>query len=429
MAALDKVTRIWKLPDLRKSIIFVLAMLVVFRVAAHIPIPGIDREALRLFFGQNQLLGLLNIFSGGGLERFSVVALGVGPYITASIIFQLLAMIIPRLEEISKDGESGQQRINMYTRWLTVPLAGLQGYGLLTLLRQGGQGSAQLLGALTVWQTILTVLTLTAGTVFLMWIGELISEKKIGNGISLLIFAGIVADIPRTLQQTLVTFEREQITNLLLFAGIALVTIAVVVLITEAQRNVPVSYARQVRGMRMYGGVDTHLPLRVNMAGVIPIIFAISIILFPPLVAQFFLRARTEILVQFALFIQRIFQNQLFYGVLYFVLVFGFTYFYTAVIFHPQKIAENLQKQGGFIPGIRPGRPTAEYLNFVTNRIIAVGALFLGLIAILPLIIQPLTGMATLAIGGTSILIVVSVVIETVKQLEAQLTMREYEGL
>ncbi|MBI4262559.1 preprotein translocase subunit SecY [Candidatus Uhrbacteria bacterium] len=429
MAFTATISRLWKLPDLRKSILIVFGMLIIFRVAAHIPIPGVDQNALKQFFGQNQLLGLLNIFSGGGLERFSVVALGVGPYITASIIFQLLAMIIPSLEELSKEGESGQQRINMYTRWLSVPLAALQGYGLISLLRQGGQGGAQILGSLTVWQTALVVLSLTAGTVFLMWIGELISEKKLGNGISLLIFAGIVASIPETIQQTIFNYTPELLVNMGLFIVIALITIAVVVLITEAQRNVPVSYARQVRGMRMVGGVNTHLPLRVNMAGVIPIIFAISIILFPPLIAQFFLRAKTQFLVQLAQVIQNLFQNEIFYGVLYFVLVFGFTYFYTAVIFHPQKIAENLQKQGGFIPGIRPGRPTAEYLNYVTNRIIAVGALFLGLVAILPLIMQSLTGVATLVIGGTSILIVVSVVIETVKQIESQLTMREYEGL
>ncbi len=429
MAFTATISRLWKLPDLRRSILIVLGMLVLFRIAAHIPIPGVDQNALKQFFGQNQLLGLLNIFSGGGLERFSVVALGVGPYITSSIIFQLLAMIIPSLEELSKEGESGQQRINMYTRWLSVPLAALQGYGLISLLRQGGQGGVQILGALTVWQTVLVVLSLTAGTVFLMWIGELISEKKIGNGISLLIFAGIVASIPETVQQTIFNYTPELLVNMILFIVIALITIAVVVLITEAQRNVPVSYARQVRGMRMVGGVNTHLPLRVNMAGVIPIIFAISIILFPPLIAQFFLRAKTQFLVQLAQVIQNLFQNEVFYGVLYFILVFGFTYFYTAVIFHPQKIAENLQKQGGFIPGIRPGRPTAEYLNYVTNRIIAVGALFLGLVAILPLIMQSITGVATLVIGGTSILIVVSVVIETVKQIESQLTMREYEGL
>jgi len=427
--ALTRLFHIWKTPDLRKNILYVLGLLVIFRFAAHIPIPGIDREALQQFFGSNQILGLLNIFSGGGLERFSVVALGIGPYITSSIIFQLLTMIVPSLEALSKEGEQGRQRINQYTRWLTVPLALLQGYGLIALLRQSSPIGTPIIGDLTLWQTTAIIISLTAGTVFLMWIGELISEKKVGNGISLLIFAGIIAGLPLSLQQTISVFDRTQIFNMGLFAAIAIITIAVIVTITEAQRNIPVSYARQVRGMRMYGGVNTHLPLRVNMAGMIPIIFAISIILFPPLVAQFFLQARTEILVSLAQGIITLFQNQLFYGVLYFVLVFAFTYFYTAIIFHPTQIAENLQKQGGFIPGIRPGRSTAEYLQYVTNRIIAVGALFLGAVAILPLVIQPLTGITTLIVGGAGMLIVVSVVIETVKQIESQLSMREYEGM
>lgn len=422
----DKVTRIWKLRDVRWNILYVLGMLALFRIVAHIPIPGIDTTALAKFFSSNQLLGLLNIFSGGSIERFSIVALGVGPYITSSIIFQLLAMIIPSLEELSKEGEYGQQKINQYTRWLTVPLAILQAYGLLTLLRRS---SPLILPNLTFFQLSTILITMTAGTVFLMWIGELISERKVGNGISLLIFAGIVTGLPQAIQQTLLAFDRTQITNLVAFIVIALVTVIGVVLITEAQRNVPVSYARRVRGMRMYGGVDTHLPLRVNMAGVIPIIFAISIILFPPLVAQFFLQARTAVIARIAQFVIDLFQGQLFYGIAYFVLVVGFTYFYTAVIFHPDRIAENLQKQGGFIPGIRPGKPTAEYLQYTLNRILIVGALFLGIIAVLPLAIQQLTHLQTLVIGGTSLLIVVSVVIETVNQIQAQLTMREYEGL
>ena len=426
MAWHDKVTRIWKLREVRYSLLYVLAMLVIFRIAAHVPIPGIDTKALESFFRSNQLLGLLNIFSGGSIERFSIVALGVGPYITSSIIFQLLAMIIPSLEELSKEGEYGQQKINQYTRWLTVPLALLQAYGLLTLLRRS---SPLILPDITFFQIATVVITMSAGTIFLMWIGELISEKKIGNGVSLLIFAGIVSDLPRAIQQTVLSFDRTQMTNLLAFVAIALITVVGVVLITEAQRNVPVSYARRVRGMRMYGGVDTHLPLRVNMAGVIPIIFAISIILFPPLVAQFFVGARTAFVAQFAEFVIRLFQGQLFYGIAYFVLVVGFTYFYTAVIFHPDRIAENLQKQGGFIPGIRPGKPTSDYLSYTLNRILLIGALFLGAIAVLPLAVQQLTHLQTLVIGGTSLLIVVSVVIETVKQIDAQLTMREYEGL
>lgn len=421
---LNILIRVWRLPDLRRSILFVFAMLFIFRLAAHIPLPGVDTQALRAFFQSNAFLGLLNIFSGGTMESFSVMALGVAPYITSSIIFQLLAMVIPRLQEIQKEGEAGQRRINQWTRWATVPLAALQGFGLITLLRQSAN---QVLGALDASQFTIMILTMTAGTIFLMWLGELITERKIGNGISLLIFAGIIAGLPNFVRQVVVTFDPTQITNLVLFGVIAVVTVIGVVLITQAQRNLPVSYARRVRGMRMYGGVDTHLPLKVNMAGVIPIIFAISLVLFPPLIAQFFLQAKSAVVVRIAEWVISIFQNNLFYGLAYFLLVFIFTYFYTAVIFHPAQISENLQKQGGFIPGIRPGAATAHYLQYVTSRIIFVGALFLGVIAILPLIMQQATGTQVLAIGGTSILIVVSVVIETFTQIEAQLTMHEYE--
>lgn len=423
---LDKIFRIWRLKDLRNSMLFVIAMLTLFRLAGHIPLPGVDLNNLRLFFRSNTVLGLLNLFSGGTMENFSVVALGVAPYITASIIFQLLAMVVPSLEAIMKEGESGRQRINQWTRLCTVPLAALQGYGMITLLRQAPR---PVLGNFDLWTYFLTILTMTAGTIFLMWLGELISERKIGNGISLLIFAGIIASLPSTLGQAAISFDPTQIMNLLFFAAVAVITVVGVVIITEGQRNIPVSYARRVRGMRMFGGVDTHLPLRVNMAGVIPIIFAISIIIFPSMMAQFFVHAKTALIANLAGMVVALFNNQIFYAVLYFILVFGFTYFYTAVVFHPQQIAENLQKQGGFVPGIRPGRPTADYLNFVTNRVMLAGALFLGLIAILPLILTQVTGAASLVIGGTSILIVVSVVIETVKQIEAQLTMHEYEGL
>ena len=422
----DKIIQIFKIRDLRKSILYVLAMLVVFRIAAHIPVPGVNVENLKEFFASNQILGLINIFSGGGMENFSVVALGVAPYITASIIFQLLVMIIPKLEEISKE-QGGHQKINKWTRWLTVPLAALQGYGMITILRQ--QSSFEIIGDLSLFNLTTTIITITAGSVFLMWIGELISEKNIGNGISLLIFAGIIAALPGIVQRSIAVFDPSQIATMLTFAVIAVVTIVGVVIINEGTRNVPVSYARHVRGNRMYGGVNTHLPLRVNMAGVIPIIFAISLILFPPMIANFFLHAKTQILVKIAEFTIQAFQNQLIYGILYFVFVFGFTYFYTAVIFHPQQIAENLQKQGGFIPGIRPGKNTEEYLAKVTSRIIFTGALFLGLIAVLPLIVQGFSGGLNLVIGGTSLLIVVSVVIETVKQIESQMTMRDYEGL
>lgn len=423
----EKIRQIWKTKDLRNNILFVFIMLVIFRLFAHLPIPGINTQGLKEFFASNQILGLLNIFSGGGLENFSVVMLGVGPYITASIILQLLTMIVPALEALSKEGEAGQRKINQYTRLLTVPLAALQGYGFISLLQRQSQN--QLIGSLTLSQYIVAIFTITAGTVFLMWLGELISEKKIGNGISILIFAGIIAGLPLTVQQTIAVFDPTRVLNLIIFAIIAIITIVAVVVITEGQRNIPVNYAKRIRGNRMYGGVSTHLPLRVNMAGVIPIIFAISIILFPPMVAQFFVNAESAWLSQVSKFVTDLFQNQIFYGIFYFVLVVAFTYFYTYVIFHPFQIAENLQKQGAFVPGIRPGRQTADYLQNVVNKILLAGAIFLGLIAILPLSLQVITGMGTLVIGGTSLLIVVAVVIDIVKQINSQLTMRDYDGL
>ncbi|MEK9151881.1 MAG: preprotein translocase subunit SecY [Patescibacteria group bacterium] len=422
----SKLIQVWKTPDLRKSLLFVLLMLVVFRLAAHVPIPGVDPDNLRNFFASNQILGLLNIFSGGTMESFSVVALGVSPYITASIIFQLLAMIIPRLEELQKEGQQGQERINQYTRLATVPLAFLQGFGMLSLLRQSPR---PIIAGMDFFQTATVMVIMTAGTIFLMWIGELISERKIGNGISLLIFAGIISGLPGALQQALVTFDKSQVLDWLAYLVLALVTVAGVVIVSEGQRNVPVIYAKRMRGTRLSGGAETYLPLRVNMAGVIPIIFAISIILFPSMIAQFFIHAKTAAIASFAQSTIAFFQDQTIYAVLYFLMVMGFTYFYTAVIFHPDQVAENLQKQGGFIPGIRPGRPTSEYLMRTLNRITPAAAVFLAVIAVLPLVVQQFTGSQTLAIGGTSLLIVVSVVIETVNQIDAQLTMREYETI
>ena len=422
---MEKLIQIWKARDLRNSILFILGMLVIFRIAAHIPVPGVNAAALRDFFASNQILGLMNIFAGGGMQNFSIVMMGVGPYITSSIIFQLLAMIIPQLEEMNKE-EAGRQKVNMWTRWLTVPLAALEAYGMITLLRRS---SHLILGDISAMSLITMIITITAGTVFLMWLGELMTEKKVGNGISLLIFAGIVSGLLQTVQRVAVTFDPSKLYMILGFLAIALITVVGVVIINEGQRNVPVQYARQIRGNRMFGGTSTHLPLRVNMAGVIPIIFAISVVIFPPMIAQFFIHARTAFLANAAVWTISFFQNQLVYAILYFLLVFVFTYFYTEVIFHPTQIAENLQKQGGFIPGIRPGRHTSEYLANTTHKIIFVGALFLGIIAILPLILRYFTGMQFLTIGGTSLLIVVSVVIETVKQIESQLTMREYEGM
>lgn len=420
-----KLIQIWKIKDLRKNILFVLGMLVIFRIAAQIPITGVNTSALQDYFSNNQILGLLNIFTGGGMSNFSLVMLGIGPYITSSIIFQLLTMIIPKLEEMNKD-ESGRKKINQYTRIMTIPFAALQAYGMITLLQR--TSNVPIITDLTVWKYATMITTVTAGTMFLVWLGELISEKKIGNGISILIFAGIVSSIPGAIARTVATFDVTQITNLILFVLIALATTAAIVYISEGQRNIPVSYAKRVRGMKMYGGMDTHLPLKVNQAGMIPIIFAISIIMFPPMISQFFLRSDSQFILRAANFVIDLFNNQLFYGAIYFLLVVAFTYFYTSIIFHPNQIAENLQKQGAFIPGIRPGKMTEEYLGNTVHRIVFTGALFLGLVAILPLILQAVTGVRSLTISGASLLIVVGVVIESMKQIDSQLTMRDYEG-
>ncbi|MEK7546124.1 MAG: preprotein translocase subunit SecY [Patescibacteria group bacterium] len=419
-----KFSLLWKQKDLRTSLLKVLGILVIFRIAAHIPIPGVDLTALRNFFQSNQLLGLMNVFSGGTLDNFSVVALGVGPYITASIILQLLTMIVPQLEELSKDGEQGQRKINQYTRYLSVPMAFLQGYGMISLLKQ----SSGVLTNLDPFHIFTVMLTMTAGTVFLMWLGEVINEQKVGNGISILIFAGIVSGLPSVIQQAILTYDPSRLVAYVGFLAVAIATVAGVVIISEAQRNVPVTYAKRVVGAGMAGGSNTHLPLRVNMAGVIPIIFAISIILFPSMVAQFFVNAKTAWVASAASWIIGVAQNQLVYGISYFVLVLSFTYFYTAIVFKPDQIAENLQKQGGYVPGIRPGKPTAEYLMYTVNRITLAGAVAIAVIAVLPLLVQQfLTGTQNLVVGGSSLLIIVSVVLEIVRQIQSQMTMREYD--
>src|SRR3989338_2516200 len=342
------ILRVFKIKELRMSILFVLGMLVLFRLAAHIPVPGVDASSISQFLQSNQILGLLNVFSGGTLERFSVVALGVGPYITSSIIFQLLAMIIPRMEEMQKE-EQGRRKITQWSRIATVPLALLQAYSIIVLFTQQGAGIGLDLRGV---ETVLAVITMTAGTIFLMWLGELISERNIGNGISLLIFAGIIAGLPTFFQQLFATFDRSQLFNLILFVALFVVTIIAVVYINECQRNIPVQYARMQQGARSLGGISSHIPLRINMGGMIPIIFAISLVLFPPTIAQFFLQAKSAWLASAAQSVITLFQNQLFYAVIYFLLVFGFTFFYAGVVFRPEQIAENIQKQGGFIPGI-----------------------------------------------------------------------------
>lgn len=423
----EKLEKIWNTKEIRNNLLFVLAMLVVFRLASHIPVPGVNVANLRDYLAGNQILGLLNVFSGGTMSNFSVIMLGVGPYITASIIFQLLAMIVPYFEELAKEGESGQQKLNMYTRYLTVPLAFLQSFGMIRLLNSSS--ARPILADLTTFRMITIMFTITAGTMFLVWLGELISEKKVGNGMSLLIFAGIVASLPSTLRTAFVNYTDADLYTFVMFALVAVATVVGVVFINEGQRNIPVNYAKQMRGNQAFGGSASHLPIRVNMAGVIPIIFAISLVLFPPMVAQFFVHARSAWLASLANHTVTFFNDHTYYGVMYFVLVFFFTYFYTAVIFHPQKIAENLQRQGGFVPGIRPGKETEKYLQMIVNRINLIGALFLGVIAILPLLVQGASGSTSLKIGGTSMLIVVAVAIETYKQIESQLTMHEYDRI
>jgi len=420
----QKIIQIFKIRDLRNKILFVLGIFFVFRIMANIPIPGIDAQKMREFFQGFQIFGLLNVFTGGALDKLSIIMLGLGPYITAVIVIQLLTMIFPKLEKLYKEeGEQGRQRFNQYGRLLTVPFAMLQSYAMLVLFQR-----QNVIGGLSFVSLLTSILTVTAGAVFLMWLGELITEKGVGNGISLLIFAGIISSFPNNVRQLLVTYEPSRIPSYLLFFGMSLLIIAGVVLINEARRNIPVSYAKRVRGMRLYGGVSTYLPLSVNPAGVIPIIFALSILLFPGMIANFLAGTGGQI-GKIAGAVGGFFQNTWVHGIFYFLLVCLFTYFYTAVTFDPKSIASNLKKMGGFVPGIRPGDSTASFLYYILNRILLIGALFLGTIAVLPSIIGGVTGVMVFQflIGGTSLLIVVSVVLETLRQVNAQLQMREYE--
>lgn len=418
-------SQIFRTPDLRKKILFIVALLVVYRATANIPLPGVDVFELKRLFEDNALLGLLNIFSGGGLSNISVVLLGVAPYITASIIMQLMQTIFPKLEKMYKEeGEQGRQKFNMWTRWLTVPLALLQSFSMISLLR-----SQNILGDISSFTIIVILLSATAGTVFLMWLGELITEKGLGNGVSMMIFAGIVAALPTGASRLFATWDPSQFFTYLVFLALGLITIAGVIFINEGQRTIPIAYAKRVRGSSVYGGSATHLPLRVNQAGVIPIIFAVSLILIPTMIANFFVSSPNARIAEIAISVATFLQNQWVYGIAYFTLVILFTYFYTAVVFDPVKISENLQKQGGYVPGIRPGMSTAEYLQHIITRITFTGALFLGVIAVLPIAVQGMTGIQALSIGGVSILIVVSVVLELVKHIQSQLMMRSYEGL
>ena len=410
--------------DVRRKILFTAGIFFVFRIFAHIPVAGVNLASLRTLFAQNQFLGLLDVFSGGTLGNFSVMALGLNPYINASIILQLLGLVFPKLEEMQKEGEAGRQKINQYTRFLTVPLAILQAIGMYALLRSQG-----IITVLFPVQLISFILTMTAGTMLLVWLGELITEKGIGNGISVLIFGGIVGRLPVVAWQTFSTLSGDKTIPLLVFLAIGLIVIAAIVFMTEAVRRVPVFYAKRVRGNKTYGGQDTHLPLRLNQAGVIPIIFAVSLVLLPSLLANYFQASSNPLFRNAALSVSTWFDpNGIFYNGFYFLLVIGFTYFYTAIIFNPKKISEEIQKYGGFIPGVRPGTPTAKYLNYILVRITLAGALFLGVVAIFPTIARSFTGVQTLLIGGTSVLIVVSVILESIRNIESQLVTRSYES-
>lgn len=409
--------------DTRRKILVVLFIFLIFRFFAHVPVAGVNIAQLKSLFAQNQLLGLLDIFSGGTLSNFSILAIGLGPYIYASIVLQLLTMVYPKLEALQKEGEYGRQKINQYTRFLTIPLSVVQALGMYALLR-----NQQIIASLNPVELLSFIMTMTAGTIFLMWLGELISEQGIGNGISLLIFAGIVGRIPVATFQMLSTLNSQDILNFGIFAALGIVVIASIVFVNEAVRKVPIYYAKRVRGSRMYGGQSTHLPLKINQAGVIPIIFAVSIVLLPSLVANYFAASSNKSLAAIGTFLAQNFDpNSILYNLVYFLLVVGFTYFYTAVIFNPQKVSEDIQKYGGFVPGIRPGKPTTSFLNYIITRITLPGALFLGLVAILPSVVRAMTGISAVLVGGTSILIVVSVVIETIKILEVQIVTRSYE--
>jgi len=422
---MNKILNLFFIKDLRNKVLIVLGLLVVFRIFAAVPIPGIDAEQLKNLFAGNQLLSFLNLFSGGGLSNLSIAMLGVGPYITATIIMQLLTMIFPNLKKVYyEEGAAGRAKFNRYSRYLTVPLAGLQGYGFLNLLI-----SQNVLSSLSPLTMFGDVMIITAGTMILVWLGELISEQKIGNGISLIIFAGIVSGLPSTLRLAIADYNPAVLPGYLAFAVVSVIVIAGVVFINEGERKVPISYARRVRGNKMFGGSSSYLPLKVNQAGVIPIIFAVSILLFPQFFGQMIAIFSPSISLLVNEYVTGFLNNQLLYGASYFLLVVVFTYFYTAVTFDPAEISKNLQRSGGFIPGIRPGESTGQFLAKVMSRTTLAGALFLGIVAILPNITQAMTGLRQLSVGGAALLIVVAVALETMRQIDSQLTIREYEGI
>ncbi len=420
---IQTIKSLFRHPELRKRALITLFLLLIFRLMANVPLPGVDLERIKNILSSNQFLGLLNVFSGSALSNFSIVLLGVAPYITSVIILQLLTLVYPRFKEMYyEEGEEGRRKFNQLARLITIPLAMIQSFGFLNFLRLQG-----ILIIPSYLNLLRDVIIITAGCVSLMWIGELISEQKLSNGISLIIFSGIVASLPVTLQQIIATLSVEKLTIYLIFIILALLVIAAIIFINEAERRIPLTFAKRVRGMRLYGGASTYIPLRINQAGVIPIIFAISILLFPATIAQILSATKLPSVENIIKIINSFIQNQILFSLFYFILVFAFTYLYTYIVFNPQELAQNFQKSGAFIPGIRPGKETEDFMKKVVNRITFWGALFLSFVAILPFIFQAITKTQFLAIGGTSILIVVSVAIETLKQIRSDLSLRRYE--
>jgi len=421
-AFLRKIKLVVEDETLRNRVLFVLSALVVFRILAAIPIPGINVVELQNLLSGNQFLGLLNVFSGGGFSNLSIMMIGVAPYITAAIIMQLSTVLSPKLKAMyQEEGDAGRARFMQYARYLTVPLAFIQAFGFLILLRQNG-----IVPSLEPIHMFANIMVIAAGALLIMWVGELITEFGVGNGVSIIIFAGIVASIPSAFAQLLFAFDVSQLPAYVGFAAAAVLITAGVVFITESERPIPVTYARRVRGAKVLGGISTYLPIRVNQAGVLPIIFALSFLLFPQMIASFLAQSSVTLISIPASMVANALSNNWIYGSLYFGLVFVFTYFYTAITFEPSQIAKNLQKNGAFIPGVRPGNNTAEYLGTIITRITLVGASFLGVVAVFPIIIQGITGITTFTIGGTALLIAVMVVLDVIKKIDAQTSIREY---
>ena len=422
---MKRILDIFRVKEVRNKILIVLGLLVAYRVLAAIPTPGVNLAQLQQFFNSNQFFGFLNLFSGGGLSNLSVAMLGVGPYITATIIMQLLTIVFPKFKEMYyESGAAGQAKFNQYARMLTVPLALLEAYGFLNLLiSQGAMDRPTMFGLIT------NVLAISAGSMIALWLGELISEQKVGNGISLIILAGILSQFPSSITKAIAAYVPSQLAIYIGFLLFAILLVAAIVALNEGVRKITISYARRVRGNKLYGGVSSYLPLKVNQAGMIPLIFAISVLLFPQFIAQAVAVFSPSISLKLNNIVSAFLNNQWSYGIAYFLLVFIFTFFYTAITFNPEEVAKNLQRSGGFLPGIRPGEGTSLFFKKIINRVTLWGAIFLGLIAVLPLIVQGLTGVAVLTVSGTALLIVVSVALETMRQVDSQLTMRGYEGI